>query len=130
MQLVWRADLSWDCSLPPELTNQWNTFIAELPELSSVRISRYFGTRAKSSVLLCGFCDVLECGYAAMVYICFADHNGNIIVSLVVIKTKMAPITSTIMPWLELCTTVLLAKLMSRVESTLNYKLSIERLYV
>lgn len=129
MQLVWRADLNWDCALSTELANQWKGFIDELSSLSTVSIPRYFGTQFKSPVVLCGFCDASERGYAATVYVRFTAMDGTTIVSLVGTKTKMAPMKTTTMPRLELCAAVLLAKWMSRVNCTLLNKLSIEQVY-
>lgn len=101
MQLVWRADLDWDSPLPSELAKQWHSFVVKLLTLSNIRIPRYFGTHENSSVVLCGFWDSSERGFAATVYIRFTAPNGNIIVSLVGTKTKMAPMKPVIMPRLE-----------------------------
>lgn len=129
MQLIWRADIGWDCPLPADCAKLWNNFIDELPALSDIRIHRYFGTRSQASVILCGFCDASERGYAATVYIRFTNQNGSTVVSLVGTKTKMSPMKSATMPRLELCAAVLLAKWMSRVKNTLSSKLLIDKLY-
>jgi len=129
MQLIWRAKVSWDAPLPPDLANQWQLFVAELPVLSKVKIPRYMGTCTDSEINLCGFCDASERGYAASVYVHRVTVDGISAVSLLGTKTKMAPMKSSTMPRLELCAAVLLARWMSRLKLILGHKVSIKGVF-
>ncbi|KAL4092210.1 hypothetical protein QTP88_026748 [Uroleucon formosanum] len=68
-----------------------------------------------------GFCDALSTGYAAVVYLRVIDLSGNPIVLLFGAQSKIAPVKSTTIPRLELCATLLLARL----TVTLSLKLHI-----
>lgn len=128
MQLIWKANISWDSPLPVDLDEKWRQFVSDLPNLSKVKISRHFCTSTNSNVSLCGFCDASERGYAAVVYLRFVASDGSISVSLLGSKTKMAPMKSSTMPRLELCAVVLLSRWMSRIKSTLESTLSINEI--
>lgn len=123
LQSIWRIGVSWDERLPPDLADKWQIFMAELPMLSKVKIPRYLGTYIGYRVILCGFCDASERGYAATVYVRLVASDGSISVSLLGTKTKMAPMKSSTIPRLELCSAVLLARWMSRLKVTLDHKL-------
>lgn len=70
-----------------------------------------------------GFCDASAMGYATIVYIRVHDLSGHPSVSLLGAKTKMAPLKSWTIPWLELCADLLLACWMFRLKTTLSLKL-------
>ena len=67
-----------------------------------------------------GFCDASEDAYAGVVYTRVQDGGGNIHISLVVSKTKVAPIKRLTIPRLELCGAQLLAKLLHHTKQALN----------
>ena len=54
------------------------------------------------SIQLHGFRDASEAAYAGVVYLKAVDDNGHIHVSLVMAKTKVAPIKRLTIPRLEL----------------------------
>lgn len=58
------------------------------------------------------FSDASELAYAGVVYLQMVDANGDIHTSLVMSKTKVAPIKRLTIPWLELCGAHLLAQLL------------------
>uniref|UniRef100_A0A2S2NNC8 Integrase catalytic domain-containing protein n=1 Tax=Schizaphis graminum TaxID=13262 RepID=A0A2S2NNC8_SCHGA len=125
MKLVWRANVAWDEPLPPSVSDVWHQFVTELPELRKLCIPRFVHTRSGMRVVLCGFCDASERGYAAVVYIRSENSSGSSVVSLLGSKTKLAPMAASTIPRLELCGAVLLAKWMSRIKQTLSVELEI-----
>jgi hypothetical protein len=125
MKLVWRANVVWDEPLPPSVSDVWHQFVTELPELRKLCIPRFVHTRSGMRVVLCGFCDASERGYAAVVYIRSENSSGSSVVSLLGSKTKLAPMAASTIPRLELCGAVLLAKWMSRIKQTLSVELEI-----
>ena len=72
------------------------------------------------SVQLHGFCDASESAYTAAVYLRVLDEKDTITISLVVAKTKVAPIKRLTIPRLELCGAVLLARLVNHVGKVLQ----------
>ena len=55
------------------------------------------------AIELHGFSDASEHAYAGIVYLRVFDSDGNVHVSLVMSKTKVAPIKCLTIPCLELC---------------------------
>ena len=56
------------------------------------------------------FCDASEVAYSGVVYIRTTDEEGKVHMTLVIAKTKVAPIKRLSIPRLELCGAVILAK--------------------
>ena len=72
------------------------------------------------SVQLHEICDASESVYAAAMYLRVVDEKDSVIISLVICKTKVAQIKRLMIPRLELCGTVLLARLLSHVGHVLD----------
>ena len=66
-------------------------------------------------MLLHGFCDASESAYASVVYLQMVDTDNVVHVSLVIAKTKVAPLKWLTIPRLELCGANLLADLLNHV---------------
>ena len=64
-----------------------------------------------------GFSDASEDAYAAVVYLRMIDTKGDVHVSIVMSKTKVAPIKRLTIPRLELCGAHLLSQLLSHIKS-------------
>ena len=77
----------------------------------------------EASMQLHGFCDASESAYAGVIYLRAVDQDGLIHISLIMAKTKVAPIKRLTMPRLELCGAVIVAKLLShRAKILSNFK--------
>ena len=86
--------MNWDGPVPPAIHKAWSQWRAELNLLSEQHIPRcYFPKDAKIvSIQLHGFSDASEQTYAGVMYLCMVDSTGSIHTSLVMSKTKVAPI--------------------------------------
>ena len=73
-----------------------------------------------TTLQLHGFSDASEGAYAGVVYLRMEDSDGNVHVTLVASKTRVAPIKHLSIPRLELCGAHLLTKLLSNIRSTLS----------
>lgn len=121
MQELWRAKIGWDDALPPDLMRKWSHCYGKLSHLNGLRLSRW--TRyalASARAELHGFCDASTVAYGAVVYVKVTSASGEVTVSLLAGKSKVAPITPMSVPRLELCATVLLARLMEFVSESLG----------
>lgn len=67
-----------------------------------------------------GFADALERAYAAAVYVTGAGPSGTTAASLLVAKSKVAPLKKLSIPRLELCGALLAARLLNKVASELH----------
>ena len=76
------------------------------------------------AVQLHGFCNAEEVVYSGIVYVRALDQKDKIHVSLVMAKTKVKPIKQLSIPHLELCGTVILAKLLHYMAKILDVPIS------
>lgn len=87
--------------------------------MEQIRIPRWFRGDPGSLVEIHRFSDASEQAYAAVVYLRVIE-GGLPHISLVMAKTRVAPLKRVSLPRLELCTASLLAKLAGHVCSTLS----------
>ncbi|XP_053960635.1 uncharacterized protein LOC128864899 [Anastrepha ludens] len=110
-QEIWRMSVGWDDVIPDCIAAQ-SRHRSELLLLSSLKISRWFGSGAGESFTeLHIFADVSERAYAAVLYARTLHNDGSITVVLISSKIKVAPLKTTTLPRLELCAAHLAAKL-------------------
>lgn len=120
LQRLWLAGLNWDEPLPPEIQSDWNEFRVQLPLIEKVNINRWIDTSLNRPIQLHGFCDASERAYAAVVYIRVETSNNEWTTHLIAAKTRVAPVKQVSLPRLELCGAVLLAKLITSIQSNLK----------
>lgn len=114
IQAVWKAGLDWDDELIDDISEEWRTLTADWQILSSISIPRYI-SHMQAQHYLIGFCDASSKGYAASLYLRSEDLLGEVKVSLIKSKTKVAPLRFVSIARLELCGALLLARLVSSV---------------
>ncbi|XP_071653060.1 uncharacterized protein [Temnothorax longispinosus] len=111
-QSIWLLGLDWDTQLPDTDVRRWLEFQTGLPLLETIRVSRWLrsdqeGVRRE----LHGFADASEKAYAAVIYLRTESSSGEVAVSLVAAKTKVAPLKQVSLPRLELNAVALLVRL-------------------
>ena len=126
MQQLWEDKVDWDDPVPSRIQDSWIQWRSELPLLSQKCIPRcYFNKKSQPrSMEIHGFADASEVAYAAVVYLRITDESDNAQTSLVISKTKVAPIKRLTIPRLELCGAQLVAQLIHRVRQVLAIPLS------
>ena len=126
LQKLWEEGIDWDDPVPPHIKDVWFKWRSELPELSDKYIPRcYFDTGSHiTSIQPHGFSDASESAYSAVVYLRLTDTFDHNQVSLVMSKTKVAPIKRLSIPRLELCGAHLLAQLLHHIRNVLDVPLS------
>ena len=108
MQKHWKANCSWDDHLPSELADQYLKWRSELISLKDVELQRFVlfdGFSDKIELHL--FCDASERVHADCIYIVATESHGRQNSSLLVAKTKVAPVKSQSVPRFELCAALL-----------------------
>lgn len=126
MQELWARQLDWDQSLPSDLVPQWRAYVNELPLLSNIKHDRHVKVVRHTYCQILGFCDASTLGYAAVVYLRSKNADGETKVSLVIAKSKVAPLKTVTIPRLELMAAHLLAKLVKYVQSVLLSRLKVD----
>lgn len=126
LQQLWITKLGWDELIPSSIQSSWEKWQREFPLLTEKQIPRYYyqGAAQIVSVQLHGFSDASEHAYGGVVYLRATDSNGTVRVSLVMAKTRVAPIKAISLPRLELCGAVVMAKLLDHCRKVLGISLS------
>ena len=122
LQRAWELKIGWDEVVPDSICSDWSRWRSELGLLSEKLIPRCYYPREMKfkNVQLHGFCDASESAYAAVIYLRMMDDNGNLHVSLVTSKTKVAPIKRLTIPRLELCGAFLLSQLLHHLKEVFH----------
>lgn len=129
MQVLWTRGLEWDETLPNDLVKYWETFINELPFLSSITIDRYILVENYKSIELHGFADASLKGIGAAVFFRLLTSENKYISRLVMAKSKVNPLKVTSIPRLELQACVLLSDLIKYVVETCKPVIKIDKIY-
>ena len=126
LQRLWGRKLNWDEPVPQDICNSWIRWRSELMSLATKSIPRCYFPKAVqvSSTELHGFSDASEDAYSGVVYLRFVDSQGCVHVSLVISKTRVAPIKRLSIPRLELCGAHLLADLLRHTRKVFNLSTS------
>ena len=104
LQRLWEQKIDWDDSVPQPIHDVCSQWRSELNLLTERDIPRCYFPKTSHIVSsqLHGFSDASELAYAGVVYLRQADSDGNIHISLVTSKTKVAPLKRLTIPRLEL----------------------------
>lgn len=129
MQDIWRQNLDWDCILPTELETQWAHFINNLQCLRGMELPRYYFADIPIQLYLLGYCDSSSRAYGACIYLRAIYPNRIPTCTLVMAKTKVAPIRPVSIPRLELCSALLLARIVGKLDGIFS-KFKIEKTYL
>lgn len=128
LQRLWSLHLDWDEIIPTDLAESWRTWRDQLKDLSNHPIPRrlYLSETPILKLQLHGFADASSVAYGGVVYLRVMFVDTTVSVSLVVAKSRVAPIKSltnpneTTIPKLELCAAVLTAKLLRSAAADLS----------
>ncbi|XP_012150920.2 uncharacterized protein LOC105663836 [Megachile rotundata] len=120
MQHLWHFKCDWDVNIPNAILDEWISYYKQLPCLRQLSLPRWvnYGSYVKSYELH-GFADASSSAYAAVVYLKTITLSGDVTISLLTAKSKVALLKSISIPRLELCAAVLLSRLLVFVKSTL-----------
>ena len=115
--------MNWDDPLEGDQANKWNQLVKEFCTINHVHVPRcYFQVKRNHprTHQLHGFCDASDKALAAVVYLRTEHENGEVDVSLVSSKTRVAPIKKQTTPRLELLGALLLARLIKSIVCALR----------
>ena len=130
-QMLCKDKLDWDEIIPQKIALIWNNFLEELNDLKEVKCSRFvFWDHFDSGVRveLHGFCDSSTEVYCAVVYLRLI-YRGNVKVSFLASKTKVAPLKTLTIPRLELLGCLLLSKLIKEIITASSNRIKYDDVY-
>ncbi|XP_055944365.1 uncharacterized protein LOC129975327 [Argiope bruennichi] len=120
MQQLWLLKIDWGEMLPEKEASEWQEFVTSLRNLNDINIERCIVIPNAEVNELHGFCDASEKAYGAAIYARTVDSAGKVKVKLIASKSRVSPIKQVTIPRLELCSAVLLTKLMQKVKNALK----------
>ncbi|XP_072395146.1 uncharacterized protein [Diabrotica undecimpunctata] len=124
VQRLWQLCITWDESIPLNLTYQWQQFKDQIHLLQKLQIPRHALCISAEVIELHGFADSSESAYGAVIYVKSIDNSGTISVHLLCAKNRVAPLKILNIPRLELCAALLLAELMNKIKDSLQLHVS------
>ena len=127
LQQLCKNKVGWDQELPQKSTYQWLNWLSALPCLSNLSIARcYKPQRFKRLVdrQLHLFSDASEKGYGACAYLRLTDKSNQIHTTLVMGKSRVAPIKATTIPRLELQAAVVACRMNTMIKHELQQEIS------
>jgi hypothetical protein len=120
LQEAWLQGLDWDERLPEDLAHRVTRWVEQLPQLAGVEIQRCYRSEGQvSEVSLHTFTDASSKAYAAVTYLRHEYEGGDVTVSFVAAKAKVAPIRTISIPRLELMAAVVGVRLAKNVANIL-----------
>ena len=116
----------WDDPIPEVLSKPWQRWITELEQLNRFHVDRCvkpenFGLTRTAR--LHHFCDASESGYGTVSYLSLTNCNGNVHVSFVLAKARVAPVKQMSIPRLELAAATLAVKVDRMLQKELHMDL-------
>lgn len=113
MQDAWKERVNWDSELPTTILDRWNRLRSELSKSIKFRVPRKIFRDGCEDLIMYGFCDASVSAYGACVYV--KAGNEERAARLLCSKSRVAPLKTVSIPRLELCSALLLARLLEQV---------------
>ena len=123
LQSLWTQGIGWDDKIPTETCRKWTQWLKEINNLENLAIPRCYvelPMNRYSRLELHAFGDASELAYASAVYLRALSVEGHVSTSLVMSKTRIAPVKRVTLPRLELMAAVITARLCTYVRNALD----------
>lgn len=111
MQKLCQSSPKWDDPLPDNIRLSWQSYCEELALLDTLSIPRHAMLTGSIKFVLHTFGDASATAYGSAAYLVSFDGLGNSTSSLIISKSRVAPIQTQSIPRLELCAALLTAEL-------------------
>nr|XP_049466997.1 uncharacterized protein LOC120959822 [Anopheles coluzzii] len=119
MQRLWLQKAGWDEYVPDTICKKWKTIQEDWQLISEFKVSRY-ALLPGARIQLHTFCDASEAAYGACIYARCEGEGGQIRITLLSSKSRVAPLKRVTLPRLELCAAVLGVHLHHRVKKAME----------
>ncbi|XP_055613769.1 uncharacterized protein LOC129760191 [Uranotaenia lowii] len=129
MQLLWTLQdqkgekLNWDQQVPQMVGEQWKKYHQQLPLLNQIKLNRCVIIPQPISIELHYFSDASEKAYGACAYVRSQNRDGQVHVSLLTSKSRVAPLKCQSIPRLELCGALVAAELNEQIKRSVKMSL-------
>lgn len=127
LQHIWRSKITWDETIEDRHVDQWNLWLQVLPHVEKLRIPRCYLKDMESyenlDTQLHIFADASRTCSAAVGYLRVCN-GSKVVCSIVMAKSRVAPMKLISVPKLELVAAVLGARLSKTIIDALKIKIS------
>lgn len=134
VQRLWDKKRDWDDpQLPERLLDSWHSWEAELEHLPEITLPRCYSTprmdRSSSIRDIHVFCDASEQAYGSVAYIRTEDPDGEVKISFLAARSRVAPCKQQSIPRLELCAALTGAQLLKVILTELTLPINSSTLW-
>ena len=122
MQKLWALKLDWDSELTGTILEEWNGWRQEISALQQLHIPRFYQdtNAAAENRQLHVFCDASETAFGAVAYLRSSSAEGDVSVSFVMSKARVAPLKKMTIVRLETQAAVLAVRLAEAIRRELR----------
>ena len=123
VQELFRLKIGWDDIMPEMQQRQWADWMSDLPNMEEVRIPRCTKPQHFSNVVsreLHHFADASDHAYGTCSYLRQQDDQGQVDVSIIMAKSRLAPLKRMTIPRLELAAATLAVRQDGLIKAELN----------
>ncbi|XP_065365532.1 uncharacterized protein LOC135958560 [Calliphora vicina] len=113
IQELWKQKLEWDEPLNERFSNRWRIIEQDFPNINKIEIPRFAGTSPKTQFDIHGFADASQLAYGCCIYV---THKTDLKSTLLIAKSKVAPVVHQSLPRLELCAALLLCRTWDKIK--------------
>lgn len=129
LQKLWALKYDWDQELSDELSKNWMELRKDLLLAAELEVPRFINPRLSVRFELFGYCDASSEAYGTCIYVvCLFDDESSTS-HLIYSKSRVAPVSPTTIPRLELEAALLLAEGVSFVVNSVEMKFESVRLF-
>ena len=126
LQQLCKDKVGWDEEIPQEVLDAWERWLNDLPKLVKISVPRCFKPSYDAQlrcIQLHHFADASFDGYGVVSYLRFTDTENRVHCSLVMGKSRVAPIKPTTIPRLELTAATVAVKQDVQIREELDLKI-------
>lgn len=109
LQQLCKEKLTWDEEIPDRFAQYWNTWVNQLPQLSSFQVRRCIKTKGFGHIAtaqLHHFLDASESGYGTVLFLQLTSKEGHVHCAFMMGKARVALLKQTTIPCMELTAAV------------------------
>jgi len=106
-QTCWKEKLGWDDPVTDKIKSAWKEWAKRIPDAKEIRIPRSLTKAKPISVQVHVYCDASIKACAAVAYLRTTYADGEVMVRLIMSRSKLGPMNAVTIPRLELMAAVL-----------------------
>lgn len=95
---MWKTTKTWDEEVSDEFKGKWSEFYNKIHLIVNVKVPRWTGLESNVNISLHGFSDASAKGLGAVIYVRIEKPNGQITVTQLTAKSRVAPLNVVLIP--------------------------------